>query len=171
MGQPLDSEIRDEKTGESSLTGEQEPAWGPFSDQCSNEIWRVFASQMMENYKQLADVDMLEPNPANSIEAMLNMRLSPFWLDSEQKEMDRVQQRFMTWCLRSADPSEEFSPVLGHSTSSSAVGSKGRCLGPEHLKAAERRRCCSFYTAATRMGCHTLAATVTWAPGRSAGTN
>eukprot|EP00961_Rhodomonas_salina_P228519 3088585-Rhodomonas_salina.1 len=45
---------------------------GPFDDEDSNEIWRVFASQMIEGYEELADVDMLEPDPPNSSAAMRN---------------------------------------------------------------------------------------------------
>eukprot|EP00961_Rhodomonas_salina_P104329 1404340-Rhodomonas_salina.1 len=45
---------------------------GPFQDQLRNDIWRVFALQMMENYGQLSDIDMLEPSPANRNEAMRN---------------------------------------------------------------------------------------------------
>eukprot|EP00961_Rhodomonas_salina_P146018 1965346-Rhodomonas_salina.1 len=44
----------------------------------------------MENYEQLADVDMLEPSLTNHNEAMRNVRLSPFWIDFEKKEMDRL---------------------------------------------------------------------------------
>eukprot|EP00961_Rhodomonas_salina_P046413 622947-Rhodomonas_salina.2 len=42
----------------------------------------------MEHYEELADIDMLEPNPSNSKKAMLNAHLGPFWIDSEQKDMD-----------------------------------------------------------------------------------
>eukprot|EP00961_Rhodomonas_salina_P255935 3458770-Rhodomonas_salina.1 len=53
----------------------------------------------MENYETLADIDMLEPNPANRNEAMRNVRLKPFWIDSEHKEMDRLWKRgcFTQW--------------------------------------------------------------------------
>eukprot|EP00961_Rhodomonas_salina_P206037 2781089-Rhodomonas_salina.1 len=53
----------------------------------------------MENYEQLADVDMLEPSPTNSNEAMRNVRLCPFWIDSENKEMDGLWKRgcFKKW--------------------------------------------------------------------------
>eukprot|EP00961_Rhodomonas_salina_P169160 2279299-Rhodomonas_salina.1 len=37
------------------------PADGPFNDTPRNEVWRVFASQMIEGYEELADIDMLEP--------------------------------------------------------------------------------------------------------------
>eukprot|EP00961_Rhodomonas_salina_P124290 1675360-Rhodomonas_salina.1 len=83
----------DKKTGESSQTGEQLTQIGPFQDQLQNDIWWVFASQMMENYETLADIDMLEPNQANSNEAMWNVRLKPFWIDSEHKEMDGLWKR------------------------------------------------------------------------------
>eukprot|EP00961_Rhodomonas_salina_P275180 3717634-Rhodomonas_salina.1 len=42
----------------------------------------------MENYEQLADVDMLEPSPTNCNEVMHNVRLCPFWIDFEKKEME-----------------------------------------------------------------------------------
>lgn len=45
---------------------------GPFSDERHNEIWRVLASQMIEGYIQLADVDMLEPDLANHTQVMKN---------------------------------------------------------------------------------------------------
>eukprot|EP00961_Rhodomonas_salina_P012629 170082-Rhodomonas_salina.1 len=61
---------------------------GPFQDPLQNEIWKVFTSQMMENYEQLANVDMLEPSQTNSNEAMQTVRLCPFWIYSEKKEMD-----------------------------------------------------------------------------------
>eukprot|EP00961_Rhodomonas_salina_P218663 2955124-Rhodomonas_salina.1 len=53
----------------------------------------------MENYEQLADVDMLEPSLTNCNEAMLNVRLSPFWIDSKKKEMDGLWKRgcFKEW--------------------------------------------------------------------------
>eukprot|EP00961_Rhodomonas_salina_P110329 1484965-Rhodomonas_salina.1 len=87
------------KTGEDSETGEQDAAQqdGPFQDQHRNEIWRVLASQMMENYNQLADIDMLEPNQANRKQVMKNERLRPFWIDSEGKEL----QGLWKWgCLK-----------------------------------------------------------------------
>eukprot|EP00961_Rhodomonas_salina_P218335 2950293-Rhodomonas_salina.1 len=46
----------------------------------------------MEHYEELADVDMLEPNPFTRNEAMRNTRLCPFWIDSERKEMEGL------WC-------------------------------------------------------------------------
>eukprot|EP00961_Rhodomonas_salina_P033849 455244-Rhodomonas_salina.1 len=60
--------------GESSPTGEQtQPELdGPFTDRLCNDIWLVFASQMIEGYDRLADVDILEPNPSNRNEAMRN---------------------------------------------------------------------------------------------------
>eukprot|EP00961_Rhodomonas_salina_P000594 8610-Rhodomonas_salina.1 len=61
--------------GESSQTEEaatEQPS-GPFADQQRNEIWRVFASQMVEGYEKLADIDMLEPSPSNRNEAMRNV--------------------------------------------------------------------------------------------------
>eukprot|EP00961_Rhodomonas_salina_P093597 1259395-Rhodomonas_salina.1 len=41
----------------------------------------------MENYDQLADIDMLEQNPANRKQVMKNERLKLFWIDSEGKEL------------------------------------------------------------------------------------
>eukprot|EP00961_Rhodomonas_salina_P063228 849677-Rhodomonas_salina.1 len=76
-------------TGELADSGEPTPPMqtGPFQDQQRNEIWRVFASQMQENYEQLADVDMQEPSPAYRNEAMRNALLKPFWIQLEEKEM------------------------------------------------------------------------------------
>ena len=48
---------------------------GPFADTKSNEIWRVLASQMVESHRELADIDMLEPNPTNQQQAMKHNRL------------------------------------------------------------------------------------------------
>eukprot|EP00961_Rhodomonas_salina_P010377 139191-Rhodomonas_salina.1 len=91
----------DNAMGEPAESGEQSPSTppGPFQDQERNEVWRVFASQMQATYEQLADVDMLEPNPANRNEAMRNVRLKPFWIASEQKEMDGLWTRgcFKRW--------------------------------------------------------------------------
>eukprot|EP00961_Rhodomonas_salina_P012203 164346-Rhodomonas_salina.1 len=60
--------------GESSPMGEQtQPELdGPFTDRLRNDIWRLFASQMIEGYDRLADVDILEQNPSNRNEAMRN---------------------------------------------------------------------------------------------------
>eukprot|EP00961_Rhodomonas_salina_P009926 133716-Rhodomonas_salina.1 len=68
-------------------SGEQDAAQnnGPFEDQRCNEIWSVLALQMMENYDQLADIDMLEPNQANRKQVMKNELLKPFWIDSESQ--------------------------------------------------------------------------------------
>eukprot|EP00961_Rhodomonas_salina_P076269 1023610-Rhodomonas_salina.3 len=46
----------------------------------------------MEYYEELADsdVDMLEPNPSNSNEALRNACLCPFWIDFERKEMEGI---------------------------------------------------------------------------------
>eukprot|EP00961_Rhodomonas_salina_P093983 1264606-Rhodomonas_salina.1 len=54
------TDLQDNTSGEPS---EQTKtiATGPFQDPLRNEIWKVFTSQMMKNYEQLADVDMLEP--------------------------------------------------------------------------------------------------------------
>eukprot|EP00961_Rhodomonas_salina_P261359 3532225-Rhodomonas_salina.1 len=63
--------------GESSQTEEaatEQPSC-PFADQQRNEIWLVLASQMVEGYDKLADIDMLEPSQSNSNEAMRNVRL------------------------------------------------------------------------------------------------
>ena len=50
-----------------SMTG---PAAGLFENEDLNQIWRVLASQTMEDYNQLADIDMLKPDPANSKQVM-----------------------------------------------------------------------------------------------------
>ncbi len=54
---------------------------------------------MAEGYKQLADLDMLEQSPSNRMEAMHHARLQPFWVQSEQKEMDGLWHRkcFKHW--------------------------------------------------------------------------
>eukprot|EP00961_Rhodomonas_salina_P269422 3640192-Rhodomonas_salina.1 len=70
---------------------------GPFDDTNHNEIWRVFTLQMIEGYKELADVDMLEPDPPNRSAAMRNVRLRPFWMQSENKEMNGLNT---TGCFR-----------------------------------------------------------------------
>ena len=72
---------------------------GPFDDPEKNEVWRVLASTMHENYEQLADMDMLEQTPANHRQAMNHPRLKPFWMDSERKEMDGLWKRgcFKIW--------------------------------------------------------------------------
>eukprot|EP00961_Rhodomonas_salina_P073800 991773-Rhodomonas_salina.1 len=54
---------------------------GPFSYEHCNEIWKVLASQMLEGYEELADIDMLEPDPANNTAAMKNPLLRLFWID------------------------------------------------------------------------------------------
>eukprot|EP00961_Rhodomonas_salina_P097628 1313491-Rhodomonas_salina.1 len=64
---------------------------GPFSDERSNEIWKVLASQMLEGYEQLADVDMLEQDPANNNAAMKNQLLRLFWINSQNKEMEGLE--------------------------------------------------------------------------------
>eukprot|EP00961_Rhodomonas_salina_P267658 3616483-Rhodomonas_salina.1 len=46
-----------------------------FAYQDCNEIWRILASQMLEGYEALADINMLEPDPANHTQAMKNPRL------------------------------------------------------------------------------------------------
>eukprot|EP00961_Rhodomonas_salina_P017697 238015-Rhodomonas_salina.1 len=54
---------------------------------------------MQDGYDSLADVDILEPNPANRRAAMKNPRLHPFWMASEQKEMTGLwaQGCFKRW--------------------------------------------------------------------------
>eukprot|EP00961_Rhodomonas_salina_P112936 1519388-Rhodomonas_salina.1 len=54
---------------------------------------------MIEGYDKLADVNILEQNPSNLNEAMHNVRLRPFWMDSENKEMDGLWKRccFKRW--------------------------------------------------------------------------
>eukprot|EP00961_Rhodomonas_salina_P252464 3412445-Rhodomonas_salina.2 len=93
-------------TDEDSESGESEPEepvpeslTGPFHNEQRNKVWRALASQMMEHYEELADVDMLEPNPSTRNEAMCDTRLHPFWIDSERKEMEGLWSRgcFKQW--------------------------------------------------------------------------
>ena len=42
---------------------------------------------MQEDYDQLADMDMLEADPATRKQAMQHPRLRPFWMKSEEIEM------------------------------------------------------------------------------------
>eukprot|EP00961_Rhodomonas_salina_P083135 1116895-Rhodomonas_salina.3 len=79
---------------------------GPFHYSDCNEIWRVFASQMIKGYEELADVDMLEPDPPNSSAAMQNVRLLPFWMQSENKERDRLNSKgcFKPWKRQDLPP-------------------------------------------------------------------
>eukprot|EP00961_Rhodomonas_salina_P246819 3334422-Rhodomonas_salina.1 len=71
---------------------------------------------MMDNYKQLADIDMLEPNPAHCKEAMRNPCLKPFWIESEQKEMDGVWRRgcFKRWKRKDLLPTDRVFGSLFH---------------------------------------------------------
>lgn len=43
---------------------------------------------MIEGYKELADINMLEPDPPISQAAIKNIHLRSFWMQSENKEMD-----------------------------------------------------------------------------------
>eukprot|EP00961_Rhodomonas_salina_P250236 3382649-Rhodomonas_salina.1 len=96
-------------SGESE-TGEltQKDCAGPFQNILQNEVWRELASQMMDNYEQLADIDTLEPNPAHHKEAMQNPRLKPFWIESEQMEMDGLWRRgcFKRWKRKDLLPTD-----------------------------------------------------------------
>mmetsp|Transcript_27856 Transcript_27856/g.65715 ORF Transcript_27856/g.65715 Transcript_27856/m.65715 type:complete len:97 (-) Transcript_27856:1858-2148(-) len=89
------------KDVEETTEGSAEPPMvdGPFSNERRNEIWRVLASQMIKGYEALADIDMLEPDPANHTAAMKNPRLKPFWLESEGKEMKGLWDKgcFKRW--------------------------------------------------------------------------
>eukprot|EP00961_Rhodomonas_salina_P192912 2603143-Rhodomonas_salina.1 len=98
LASPPRSAEEDSDSGESEPEVMDQPT-GPFSDAQRNEVWQVLASQMMEHYEELADVDMLEPNPANRNEALRNARLRPFWIDSKRKEMDGLWRRgcFKLW--------------------------------------------------------------------------
>lgn len=82
---------------------------GPFSDERSNEIWKVLASQMLEGYEQLADVDMLELDPANNNAAMKNQQLRPFWIDSQNKEMEGLERKgcFKKWKRLDLAPNDQ----------------------------------------------------------------
>eukprot|EP00961_Rhodomonas_salina_P302912 3941021-Rhodomonas_salina.2 len=44
----------------------------PFDDTERNKVWSVFTSQMIKGYEELADIDMLKPDPANRAAAMKN---------------------------------------------------------------------------------------------------
>lgn len=72
---------------------------GSFNVADHNEVWLVLASQMIEGYEELADIDMLEPDPPNRPAAMRKVRLSPFWMQSENKEMDGLNTKgcFKKW--------------------------------------------------------------------------
>eukprot|EP00961_Rhodomonas_salina_P150031 2020226-Rhodomonas_salina.1 len=74
----------------------------PFTNSLCNDIWQVFAAQMIKGYDKLADIYILEPNLSNRNEAMSNIRLLPFWMDSENKEMDGLWKHccFKQWKLR-----------------------------------------------------------------------
>eukprot|EP00961_Rhodomonas_salina_P193748 2615862-Rhodomonas_salina.1 len=89
---PSESDTNSGESGGCSPTGEPSDHVGPFKDLQENEVWLVLASQMAEGYKALADIDMLEPNPANRNEAMQNSRLRPFWITLEIKEMDGLDK-------------------------------------------------------------------------------
>eukprot|EP00961_Rhodomonas_salina_P083871 1127162-Rhodomonas_salina.1 len=89
LATPTTTAETDSESGESEpREQESETPAGPFQNQQRNEVWQVLASQMMEHYEELADVDMLEPNPSNRNEAMRNACFRPFWIDSERKEME-----------------------------------------------------------------------------------
>eukprot|EP00961_Rhodomonas_salina_P130203 1753205-Rhodomonas_salina.1 len=51
---------------------------------------------------------MLEPSPANRNEAMRNVRLKPFWIESENKEMKGLWSRgcFKRWRCSDLLPSD-----------------------------------------------------------------
>lgn len=72
---------------------------GPFQDLELNEVWRVLTWQMQDNYNQLADMDMLEADPASRKAAMAHPRLRPFWMASEDKKMTGLWDRgcFRKW--------------------------------------------------------------------------
>eukprot|EP00961_Rhodomonas_salina_P294039 3934220-Rhodomonas_salina.4 len=69
--------ISDLESGEPDVGGSFETASqdGLFNNTHSNEVWHVFASQMIEGYEELADINMLEPDPPNSQAAMKNVSL------------------------------------------------------------------------------------------------
>eukprot|EP00961_Rhodomonas_salina_P044209 593875-Rhodomonas_salina.1 len=60
--------------------------YGASKFQSKSTVWK-------ENYYQLADVGMLEPNPANRKQAMKNERLRLCWIDSEGKELRGLWKR------------------------------------------------------------------------------
>eukprot|EP00961_Rhodomonas_salina_P008411 114423-Rhodomonas_salina.1 len=81
------SAVRDESADVSRGGSTELNKDGPFADQDRNEIWHILASQMLEGYEALADIDMLEPDPANHTQAMKNPLLRPFWIESQNKEI------------------------------------------------------------------------------------
>eukprot|EP00961_Rhodomonas_salina_P288513 3899255-Rhodomonas_salina.1 len=63
---------------------------------------------MIEGYEELADIDMLEPDLANRTAAMKNVRLCPFWMQSENKEMDWLNAKgcFKKWKSQDLAPND-----------------------------------------------------------------
>ena len=50
-----------------------------FADADMNEVW---AAHTLLDHEQLAQIDALEPDPANWKQAVANERLRPFWCAS-----------------------------------------------------------------------------------------
>eukprot|EP00961_Rhodomonas_salina_P117900 1586668-Rhodomonas_salina.1 len=73
--QDLDSDLA---TGEPDGGGSVETASQDrqFNDPQRNEVWCVFASQMITGYEELEDIDMLKPDPPNRQAVMKNVCLS-----------------------------------------------------------------------------------------------
>eukprot|EP00961_Rhodomonas_salina_P212337 2867090-Rhodomonas_salina.1 len=73
---------------------------------------------MAEGYEALADINMLEPNPANRNEAMQNSCLQPFWIALEIKEMDGLDHRgcFKKWNHTELAPNDRVFGSLFHYT-------------------------------------------------------
>eukprot|EP00961_Rhodomonas_salina_P005620 76193-Rhodomonas_salina.1 len=63
---------------------------------------------MLEGYEELADIDMLEQDPANNTAAMKNPLLRPFWIELQKKEMGGLEQKgcFRKWKHRDLAPND-----------------------------------------------------------------
>eukprot|EP00961_Rhodomonas_salina_P079142 1063984-Rhodomonas_salina.1 len=63
---------------------------------------------MIAGYEELADIDMLEPDPPNRQAAMKNVCLRPFWMQSKNKEMDGLNAKacFKKWKHSDLEPND-----------------------------------------------------------------
>eukprot|EP00961_Rhodomonas_salina_P299787 3939207-Rhodomonas_salina.3 len=54
---------------------------------------------MLKGYEALADIDILEPDPANHKQAMKNPCLRPIWIESQNKEIKGLWDKgcFKRW--------------------------------------------------------------------------
>eukprot|EP00961_Rhodomonas_salina_P291319 3931900-Rhodomonas_salina.1 len=71
---------------------------------------------MIAGYEELADIDMLEPDPPNCQAAMKNVCLRPFWMQSENKEMDGLNAKgcFKKWKHSDLEPNNRVFGSLFH---------------------------------------------------------